>query len=198
MRTIRRLALAILATLAVGAATACATAAHAQREIGAPALVILVRHAEKATSGGSDPDLSDIGLARAKALALSLADAHVTAIVTSTFKRTFETAEPYAAAHGTAVEKVAIDGTTAQHVAAVTAAVRAHGGEVVLVVGHSNTIPAIVAALGGPKLPDICDASYGTFFILQPAKGSAPANVVRVKYGAAEPDAAERCSTSMK
>jgi hypothetical protein len=72
----------------------------------------------------------------------------------------------------------------------------------VLVVGHSNTVPAIVAALGGPRLPDLCDASYATMFVVRPAAppaGAGPAAgapnagaaVVRAQYGRPDaPDAA--------
>ena len=165
---------------------------------GAPAMVILVRHAEKATVGGNDPALSGAGQLRAKALAQVIADAHVTAIITTTLKRTSETAEPFANAHNITIEKVGLDGGTATHVSAIAAAVRRHAGEVVLVVGHSNTVPAIVNALGGPKLADLCDASYATLFTLQPAKDGKTANVVRSKYGAADPDSAETCTTPMR
>lgn len=192
---------ASLAILCAGVAPAQTTATPAtprQPASTQPALIILVRHAEKSTVGGTDPDLSDAGQARAKALVAAIADAHVTAIVTTTYKRTSQTADPIAAAHNITIEKVGLDGGTAMHVAAVAAAVRKHPGEVVLVVGHSNTIPAIVTALGGPKLPDLCDAAYATLFMLQPARAGAAANVVRVKYGAADPDGAESCTTPMK
>ena len=164
---------------------------------GSPALVILVRHAEKA-AGGSDPSLSESGQIRTKALAAAIADAHVTAIITTTFKRTFETAEPFAMAHGITIEKIAVGGDSPAHVMAVAAAIRKHAGEVVLVVGHSNTVPAIVNALGGPKLPDLCDASYATLFTLVPAKDGRSAQVVRTKYGAPDPDGAETCTTPMR
>lgn len=180
MRT-SRLTLAFVLT--IGSTFSAATQAIAQ---GAPAMVILVRHAEKASAGGSDPSISEVGQARAKALAAAIANANVTAIITTTFKRTFETAEPFATAHGITIEKLAVNGDVA-------AAVRKHAGEVVLVVGHSNTVPGIVTALGGPKLPDICDASYATIFTLVPAKDGKSANVVRSKYGAAEPDGADTC-----
>lgn len=163
-----------------------------------PAMVILVRHAEKATAGGADPSLSEVGQIRAKALATALADAGVTSIVTTTYKRTSETADTVAVARHLTPERIAISGTTAAHVEAVAAAVRKHVGDVVLVVGHSNTIPAIVTALGGPKLPELCDANYATLFILELGKNGAPAHVIRTRYGAAEPTAAETCTTTMK
>jgi broad specificity phosphatase PhoE len=61
--------------------------------------VIIVRHAEKAASGGSDPDLAPAGRARADALARMLKDS-VTTIFASEFKRTQETAAPTAKSAG--------------------------------------------------------------------------------------------------
>ena len=59
-------------------------------------VVVIVRHAEKAANGGNDPDLSSAGRARAEALARILKDSSITAIFTSEFKRTQETAAPAA------------------------------------------------------------------------------------------------------
>jgi broad specificity phosphatase PhoE len=59
-------------------------------------VVVIVRHAEKPANGGNDPDLSSAGRARAEALARILKDSGITAIFTSEFKRTQETAAPTA------------------------------------------------------------------------------------------------------
>src|SRR6266513_6019376 len=59
-------------------------------------VVVVVRHAEKQASTGKDPDLSPAGRARAEALARILKDSGITAIFTSEFKRTQETAGPTA------------------------------------------------------------------------------------------------------
>src|SRR5437667_9313152 len=61
-------------------------------------IVVIVRHAEKAANGGNDPDLSSAGQARANELARILKDSGITAIFTSEFKRTQETAAPAATA----------------------------------------------------------------------------------------------------
>ena len=177
------------------ASAACVRAVGAQE---LPAMVVLVRHAEKATVGGNDPSLSDVGQARATALAVALKDAGVSAVITTTYKRTSETADVLLAARNLKAEKIAIAGTTAAHVQAIADAVRKHPGEVVLVVGHSNTIPAIVTALGGPKLPELCDANYATMFVVHMAKAGTPASVVRTRFGAAEPEGSDTCTTSMK
>ena len=84
----------------------------------------------------------------------------------------------------------------AAHVQAVADAVRRRpAGEVVLVVGHSNTIPAIVGALGGPRLPDLCDGQYATLYVLAlPARG--PARLIRSTYGAADAPDAGSCAAN--
>ncbi|WP_396200524.1 phosphoglycerate mutase family protein [Gemmatimonas sp.] len=161
-----------------------ATMAFAPRALPAqPSLVVLVRHGEKATEGGSDPSLSEAGKARAQALADALAMTTPNAIIVSSLKRTAETAAVVFSKTGVVPTVIAIGGAT--HVADVAAAVRKATG-VVLVVGHSNTVPAIVTALGGPTLPDICDARYATMFVLTPGVAGKAAQVVLAQYGLAD------------
>ena len=182
-------------TMVTLATTLSARATFAQN---VPSMVVVVRHAEKATAGGADPSLSEVGQARAKALATALADAGVTSVITTTYKRTFETGDVLATARNITTEKVAIAGGTPAHIASIVSAVKKHPGEVVLVVGHSNTVPAIVTALGGPKLPDLCDSNYATMFIVHMATDGKPAQVIRSRFGAAEAEGAESCTTPMK
>ncbi len=158
-----------------------------------PSLVVLVRHAEKASATDPDPSLSAAGYARAKALVDALQHATPNAIVVTSRKRTAETAADVASKFGITPVVVSLDGAMAKHIGAVADAVRAQRG-VVLVVGHSNTTPAIVKALGGPALPDICDASYATLYVLQPGKNGAPATLVTGQYGAADPAGATTCA----
>ena len=162
-----------------------ATSAFSPRELsGQPSLVVLVRHGEKATVGGSDPSLSDAGKARAQALADALAMTTPNAIIVTSLKRTAETAAVVASKTGVALTVITI-GAGATHIADVATAVRKATG-VVLVVGHSNTVPAIVTALGGPMLPDICDSSYATMFVLTPGADGKAAQVVLTHYGTAD------------
>lgn len=189
MKTHRRspLLLAIvslLVPLAAGAQTLATAKVAAAPPAGAlPAIVILVRHAEKATEPADDPALTGPGTERAKALATALADARVTAIITTQWRRTRETAAPLATARGLTPEIVATEpGKPAgAHAEAVAEAVARHPGGVVLVVGHSNTIPAIIAALGGPQLPDLADTAYGDLFVMTPGAGEA--HLIRAQYG---------------
>jgi broad specificity phosphatase PhoE len=148
--------------------------------------VYLVRHGEKSTavSNDPDPDLSTAGWARANALAAKLRGAGITAIVATQLKRTQETAEPLAAQLGLNAEVVAVGGPA--HADSVAAAIKRHRGGTVLVVGHSNTITPIIAALGGPKLPNLCDNEYSSLFVVT-LTGSAAPVIVRQHYGAPDP-----------
>ncbi len=128
--------------------------------------VVLVRHAEKVDES-SDPLLSQWGQARASALALALADAHPTHVFTSPLQRTRLTAGPTADFHSVMIEPIGFDGGTPAHVAAVAARVRALPDDaVVLVVGHSNTIPLIARALGYTAAADMGNCEYDRLTLL--------------------------------
>lgn len=141
--------------------------------------VVLVRHAEKADDS-ADPVLSETGSARARALADALADAGVTAIFTTQFQRTRLTAAPLGELVG--VEPAVIAATSGSHIADVAARVReAAKGGTVLVVGHSNTVPAIIRALGGPDVGQIPDSQYHDLFVLTLSDDGA--RLIRGTYG---------------
>ena len=147
--------------------------------------VVLVRHGEKAHAPGDpDPALSEAGQARAAALAEALGGARVTAVLTSQFRRTRDTAAPVAAAAGVAAETVAIEGRDVAGQAAAVARRLAglKSGETAVVVGHSNTLPALIAALGGPAVPELQECEYDRLFVLVPG-GERP-TLVQARYGA--------------
>ena len=160
-----------------------------------PTVVVLVRHAEKAAAGpDNDPRLTADGRRRAEALAAALKDVKLSAIITTQLHRTVETAQPSADMAGVNPEKIMIDqndpSKIPQNVAAVTAAVRNHPGGTVLVVGHNNTVPAVIAALGAPQLPIICDWEYDRLFMLVLGKD---VRLVQSRYGTPSPPA-EACN----
>src|SRR6478672_11148348 len=102
--------------------------------VDAAPVVFVVRHAEKASAGGKDPDLSVEGRKRADALADILKDSQITSVFVTEFKRTQETAAPTArVAH---VSPIVVP---ANEMAAVVQKLRALNGNA-LVVGHGNTI----------------------------------------------------------
>jgi len=159
-------------------------------------LVFIVRHAEKASATDPDPSLSETGKARAVALAGALRDAQVTDILVTPRKRTRETAALVADARQLTEHVVPLSANATEHAAEVAAAVREARGNAVLVVGHSNTVPAIIAALGGPKMPDLCDAQYANLFIVRlPTRGDA--SLIRTQYGVPDPADAGNCAAAM-
>lgn len=173
----RRLLLAIC-TLAIAAVPASAQTAATTTT------VILVRHAEKAASPADDPPLNAAGEARSRDLAQAVRDAGVSAIITTQFARTRATGQPIATALG--ITPTVVAATNTNHVQDVVAEIRKHPGQTVLVVGHSNTVPAIVEALGAKRPPAICDSQYDNLFVVtMPSSGAVGA--VRAKYGEPSP-----------
>lgn len=163
----------------------------------ASSLVFVVRHAER-ESRERDSDLSAAGVARAHALDSALADARLTHVIVTEFRRTANTAAPAARRHGLVPIVVANQPDVAAHAAAVAAAVRNAGPDaVVLVVGHSNTVPRIVEALGGPARPDLCDQQYATLTVVRLGGPGAPARVARLQYGAPDVPDADACKRTM-
>ena len=159
-----------------------------------PAMIILVRHAERATAPANDPVLTEAGAQRALDLATALAGARVSAVVTTHLQRTQLTARAVLESLGQQPIVVRAGGPLQAHVDSVAAAIRRRPvGDVVLVVGHSNTIPALVAALGGPTLPDLCENQYSSLFILEYPAGGGPPRFVKAKYGAPDPPGSESC-----
>jgi broad specificity phosphatase PhoE len=136
-------------------------------------VVILVRHAEREASG-SDPGLNAAGKRRALLLASMLAGAGVTAIFTSQARRTQETAAPLAAKLRKASR--VIDEDVADAKAQILG-----GGACVLVVGHSDTVPGFIAALGGPPGLAIGDDEFDNMFVLSAIPPSI-ASLVRLRY----------------
>jgi broad specificity phosphatase PhoE len=138
--------LGVLLTLLLALATAgCATPAESTARTDADGVVfVLVRHAEKAKDDPKDPTLSDAGVARAERLAASLADARVLAVYATPYRRTQLTAAPTARSHGIDVRTYDAALPAAEFARQLRAS---HRMGTVLVVGHSNTIPALAGAL---------------------------------------------------
>lgn len=159
-----------LVALLTAAALSVPTVAAAQR------LVYVVRHAERADGGAPaaqmgatkpDPPLSEAGKARADKLASMLSVSGITAIYATEFIRTQQTAAPVAAILRLKTTVMA-SGSSADLVARMKAD---HPNDIVLVVGHSNTIPEIIKALGGPPVT-VADDEYDKLFLVVPATGA--------------------------
>jgi len=179
MTALRALAASLTAALAFGYGVA-------PRPVTTPpTVVLLVRHAEKAAQPPQDPPLSEAGAARAQALVGVARDAGVTAIITTQYERTRKTAEPTATALHVTPEVV--EAGAVQHAKAVADQILKHPGGTVLVVGHSNTVPAIVGALGAPRPRDLCDSEYDQLFVVV-IGDAGPPRLIRSRYGAASAD----------
>jgi broad specificity phosphatase PhoE len=123
-------------------------------------VIFVVRHAEKAKAGGNDPELSPAGHERANALARILKDSQITAIFVTEFKRTQETAAPIA--KDTHVAPTIVPSTD---IAGLAVKLRALSGNA-LVVGHTNTIPDLIKALGIATSIHIPDTEYTEIFVV--------------------------------
>jgi broad specificity phosphatase PhoE len=145
--------------------------------------VILVRHAEKNIEPSNpDPDLSPAGQARAQELARMFGDAGIKAIYATQYKRTQQTVKPLA-------DKLGLPATSvdAKNTAELVKSIRAHhNGDVVFVAGHNNTVPEIIAALGGPQLPIIPETEFDNLYIVTIYRVG-KAKLLKMKYGSAIP-----------
>lgn len=168
----------------------CATGRQAASDV---TTVYLVRHGEKSTVVASDPDpaLTAAGRARANALAIRLANAGITNVISTQWTRTRETARPLSSGLGLTTEIVPTGGPAFADSTA--AAVLRHRGGTILVVGHSNTIASVISALGGPRVPDLCDNEHSKLFMMWITKSQAPL-IVREAYGVPDPAPDSACT----
>ncbi len=135
------------------------------------ATFVVVRHAEKATDDPRDPNLSEAGTRRAGLLADRLRDANLMAAYATQYRRTQQTAATVAATHALPVTRYEAD----EPATALAARLRStHQGGTVLVVGHSNTVPAIVQALCACEVQEIGDDDYGNLYRIEPGSDGAP------------------------
>jgi len=138
--------------------------------------IFLVRHAEKAGPGRTDPPLTEAGQRRAKALAVVLEDADIDVIFVSYRRRTAQTAEPVAKALNVKVKshlRNDIDGLMSR--------LRTeHASDRVLIVSHSVIIPWLLEALGHSEWVGI--HGYDNLFVIVPRAKGDPL-VLHLRYG---------------
>jgi 2,3-bisphosphoglycerate-dependent phosphoglycerate mutase len=150
---------------------ACAGTARAQQA------VLLVRHAEKVDES-EDAALSAAGQARAARLAQHQRSAGITAIYSTPFQRTVDTVKPLAAALGLEVRVHPV----ADSAGLVKKLRKDHGKDVVLLSGHTDTLPELLKRLGHPTpLVEIPSSEYDNLFVVVPRAGGRP-QVLRLRY----------------
>ena len=145
--------------------------------------MIFVRHAEKAGPSADDPGLSLAGQRRATELARQLVDADVVAgvdaIYSTPYRRTRETAQPVADALDLPVNIY----DPSDNEAVLNTILKNHKGKIILVVGHSNTLPTLMADLGASKkVPPIAEYEYDNIYIISiPWFGKT--KTIRLRFG---------------
>ncbi len=158
--------------------------AFAAGQAAQPKTVILVRHAEKMVvpPENKDPDISLQGEARGKEIARMFGSSGITAIYATQFKRTQQTVKPLA-------ERLRVPVTVveAKKTSDLVAQIRARAaGETIFIAGHNNTVPEIIAALGGPSFPIIPETDFDNLYILT-IQGDGVTKLVHLKYGSSLP-----------
>jgi len=148
------------------------------RSVSEETLIFLVRHAERADEGGmegQDPPLSEVGRVRAELLATMLNDAGITHVHSTDRLRTRETVAPAAAMYGLGV--AIYDGGDLEGFAR---HLRSTPGRH-LVVGHSNSNPELVTALGGDPHGEIDEMEYDRLYLL--SLGAEGTETVLLRFG---------------
>lgn len=173
---------------AVTAAALCVATPLRADPVTSPVTVVVVRHAEKADDGTRDPDLTEAGRERARALADALAETDIAAIYASQYRRTRATAEPLATNRGLEVQVREITGENlATWFDDLNAELHErHAGRTVVVVGHSNTVPRLVHVLTGRPVPPMTETEYDTLYIVT-SDDHGPGGYIRARYGLAIP-----------
>lgn len=138
--------------------------------------IFLVRHAEKEDGAAADPALSPTGEKRAECLAKMLKDAGIKQIYVTDAKRTQQTAAPLA-------KELKLTPTIvpAKDPNTLIRDLTYAGAGNVLAVGHSNTLPFVLARMKAGTVPEIGENEYDRMFVLTIAEGAA-ATVATLHY----------------
>jgi len=145
--------------------------------------IIFVRHAEQSSHEEADPSLSEAGRHRVAELTRQLVDADVVAgidaIYSTPYKRCMETVQPLADRLGLPVNVYDADDTET----VLETILKMHKGKIILVVGHSNTVPVLIANLGASKkVPPISKNEFDNIYIISiPWFGKT--KTIRLRYG---------------
>jgi broad specificity phosphatase PhoE len=131
--------------------------------------VFLVRHTEKASGQGDDPELTEAGRERAQRLRDALLPAKPSAVYATQYRRTQQTGQPLADAMALPITVLETSKERAgQYPDALLERICAlPDASSVLVVGHSNTLPAIVGAWTQDPISPIEDDEHDRLFMVK-------------------------------
>ena len=145
--------------------------------------IIFVRHAEESSLNEDNSSLTREGEIRSAELARQLVDADVIAgidaIYSTSFQYSKETALPISKALNIPIEIYDISDTEL----IIEDIIKQHKGKIILVVGHSNTIPLMIGNMGASKdVPKIDDNEYDNIYLVSiPWFGKT--KTIRLRYG---------------
>jgi phosphohistidine phosphatase SixA len=120
----------------------------------------LVRHAEKQTDQGRDPDLTTAGEHRSQRLATWFQDKDVQDIWSSDYKRTQGTAKPLVDSSG--LDLRIYDPRDLVSLSSQLAQIKHNA----VIVGHSNTTPDLARALCGCEIDDMDESEYDRLIVI--------------------------------
>lgn len=140
---------------------------------------VLVRHAEK-VDDSRDPDLSETGYERAERLSEVLGHIPFSAVYSTDFKRTRETARPVASKNGLDI----IEYDHREFDTMIPRWIESHKGQNVLIVGHSNSTPtAANGILGREHFEKKFDESdFGNILIVTVPATQENSRLVHLRY----------------
>jgi len=129
--------------------------------------IIFFRHAEQTSHDEANPPLSEAGQRRVAELTRQLVDADVVAgidaIYSTPYIRSLETARPLADQLDLPINSYAADDTEE----ILDTILKNHKGKIILVIGHSNTLPVLIANLGASKkVPAIAQYEFDNIYII--------------------------------
>lgn len=140
--------------------------------------IVVVRHAERLNATDTTP-LSPAGFQRARALRHALDSAGIQAIFVSDKLRSRQTADSLRIAHSLPQVQIPKDS-----ISQLLDSLRARTGQRLLVVGHSDTVPQIIAAYGFEP-QTIAENEFDKMFILTVRQRAT--RLLRLQYGAPSP-----------
>lgn len=124
--------------------------------------IILFRHAEKMNTS-RDPDLSPVGIERSNTLFHMLKDLEITAIYSTSYKRTMQTIQPLADSL-----ELPVNPYDPRDLTGFAEMLKKTTG-VILVSGHSNTTPTLSSLILGYEVAKINEDEYDNLFIITSA-----------------------------
>jgi broad specificity phosphatase PhoE len=147
--------------------------------------MFLVRHGDTVREKGNpDVPLSEAGERRALALAALLKDSGINVIYTTGLQRTVKTAEPLAKLLSIEpkLQPQLRPGTKPADIEKFANLLSAeHSQDIVLAVLHSNSVPALLKALGHPEAIKIPETEFDNLFVIIPRPNGIP-TVLRLRY----------------